>query len=77
MAIAYEIVVTGRPSPMLTAAAEGFEVDAPHPGQVRLRGAVPDQAALHAVLQRLANLRIELVGVHRLTPPSAPSDPPG
>jgi hypothetical protein len=62
----YEIVVTGRGSTLLTTALEGFEVVESDPGETRLVGWVADQGALHARLERLRDLNIELRDVHRL-----------
>ena len=38
------------------------------PAQTVLRGCIPDQAALHGVLQRLHSLGLELVEVRQLPP---------
>ena len=67
MAVRFEIVVRGAPSPLLQAAAAGFVLDVPAEGQLRLIGSVADEAALHGVLQRLTDLRMDLVGVRRLS----------
>lgn len=67
MTATYEVIVTGRASPMLRAATAGFEVDEPEPGKVRVVAQVRDQAALHALLERLADLRLDLLGVRRVS----------
>lgn len=77
VAARYEIVVAGRPGAMVAAAMEGFVVDVPEPGLIRCIGAVADQAALQGVLQRLADLRLELVDVHRLPVGDRTAEGPG
>lgn len=42
------------------------------PAQTVLRGYIPDQAALHGVLQRLHSLGLELVEVRQLSDPELP-----
>jgi len=62
----YEITVNGTIGPVVSAAAEGFEA-APAPlGRSRLVGDVIDQAALHGLLNRLYDLHVEIIDVHRL-----------
>ena len=62
----YELVVRGRLGPRLVTALDGFEVvDVVEEG-TRLRGWLPDQAALHARLGVVADLGMELVSVRRL-----------
>jgi hypothetical protein len=67
-AVRYEIVVAGRAGPALAAALEGFEVDDSAPGETRYVGWIVDQAALHAALERVRDLGIELRRVQRLDP---------
>jgi len=62
----YELVVKGHLGPRLVAAIDGFDVVEEVADQTRLRGWLPDQAALHARLDVLADLRIELVSVRRI-----------
>jgi hypothetical protein len=62
----YEIVVAGDAGPVLLAALDGFELQPGPSGCVRLVGAVPDQGALQGALQRLHNLRVELIEVRRI-----------
>ena len=62
----YEIVVTGHGTNLLTTVLDGFEVVDSEPGETRLVGWVPDQGALHARLERLRDLNIELRDVHRM-----------
>lgn len=62
----YEIVVMGCGRTLLTTALEGFEVVESGEGETRLVGWVADQSALHARLERLRDLNIELRQVHRI-----------
>jgi hypothetical protein len=62
----YEIVVKGRGGAALLAALEGFEPVDSTQGETRLVGWVVDQAALHAILERLRDLNVELREVHRI-----------
>jgi hypothetical protein len=59
----YEIVVKGRVQGTLARALEGFEV-VPGPAcETRFRGCIDDQAALHAVLRRIAGCNLVLSSV--------------
>lgn len=60
----FEIVVTGRLSPTLIAAMDGFEVSRCDLGQTHLVGWVSDQARLYSTLEVLRDLNIELVSVN-------------
>lgn len=62
----YEIVVKGRGGAAVMAALEGFEPVESPAGETRLVGCVVDQAALHAILERLRDLNVELREVHRI-----------
>jgi hypothetical protein len=64
----YELVVRGRLGPRLVTALDGFEVVDVADEGTRLRGWLPDQAALHARLAVIADLGMELVSVRRLDP---------
>ena len=64
----YELVVRGRLGPRLVTALEGFEIVEVVPEGTRLRGWLPDQAALHARLAVMADLGMELVSVRRVDP---------
>lgn len=60
----FEIVVTGRLSPTLIAAMDGFEVSRCDLGQTHLVGWVSDQARLYSTLEVLRDLNIKLVSVN-------------
>ena len=62
----YELVVRGHLGPRLVGAIDGFDVVEEVADETRLRGWLPDQAALHSRLDVLADLRIELVSVRRV-----------
>ena len=61
--VEYELVVRGRIGARTLRALEGFEVIASGPDVTRLRGWLPDQAALHGVLERIRDLGLELISV--------------
>lgn len=68
MSTRFEVVVSGPCSPVLLDVFDGFEQQPEASGRTRLVGTLPDDAALHGALQRLADLRVELIGVRRLDP---------
>jgi hypothetical protein len=61
----YEIRIRGDLGDGIVAALEGFTVEE-RPVETVLHGDVPDQAALHGVLERIESLGIELIEVRRL-----------
>jgi hypothetical protein len=69
----YDIVVKGRVQGTLSRALEGFEVVDAAGGETRFRGFVDDQAALHAVLGRVAGCNLVLTSVRRVDQPVADS----
>lgn len=62
----YEFVVAGSIGPRTVQALELVEVVSSGDGQTRLRGWIADQGALHGVLERMRDLRVELLDLHRL-----------
>jgi hypothetical protein len=62
----YEITVSGVVGPVLLSALEGFEVRPASPGSSCLIGDVVDQAALHGLLNRLQDLRVEILDFRRV-----------
>ena len=64
----YEITVDGVVGPAVLAALDGFEARATTVGRSRLVGEVVDQAALHGILERLEDLHVDIVDVHRVEP---------
>jgi hypothetical protein len=70
----YEITVKGVVGPVLLSALEGFEVRPTGQGSSRLIGDVVDQAALHGFLNRLQDLRVEILDFRRVEEDSCPSD---
>lgn len=62
----YELALRGRIGARLQRAFEGFEVTSSGPDETRLRGWLPDQAALHGVLEQIRNLGLDLIDVHRV-----------
>ena len=63
----YEITVRGRVGPSIAEAFEGLSVSV-SPTQTLLRGQIPDQAALHGVLELIESLGLELLDVRRADP---------
>jgi hypothetical protein len=63
----YELVVRGRIGPRVKRALVGFEVTSSGSDETRLRGWLPDQAALHGVLERIRDLGLELRELHRVS----------
>ena len=66
MSTRYEIVVVGEVGPTVLGALTGFELQPGPSGTSRLIGTVPDPAALQGALNRLTDLRVELVELRRL-----------
>lgn len=64
----YEITVDGVVGPVVLGALDGFQARTTEVGRSRLVGEVVDQAALHGVLERLADLHVDIVDVHRVEP---------
>ena len=62
----YELVVDAVVGPLVVEALEGFEVVEVSEGHSRLVGHVVDQAAFHAMLNRLQDLRVEILDIHRV-----------
>jgi len=58
----YEITFKGEAGARLRAAFEGLDISPQH-GVTVLKGEIPDQAALHGIINRLDSLGLELVDV--------------
>ena len=61
----YEIRIRGVVGPRLAHAFENLEVAT----ETVLRGPLPDQAALHGVIERIRDLGLELLDVRHLDAP--------
>jgi hypothetical protein len=61
----YEITVRGRLGATLVAAFDGLTASA-YKADTVLRGELPDQAALYAVLDRIESLGLELLDIRRV-----------
>lgn len=59
----YKIQVEGELDPMWQCEFEGMEMTCTGTGETQIRGQVPDQAALHAILARIRDLNLKLVSV--------------
>jgi hypothetical protein len=64
----FEIHIKGKLSEATLAAFEGLQYSV-QPIETVLCGPVPDQAALHGLLDRIQSLGLELVEVRRLPEP--------
>jgi hypothetical protein len=62
----YEIRLAGHLDPRWAAWFDGLAVTPQDDGTTVVRGDLPDQAALHGVLQRARDLGIALVSVRRI-----------
>ncbi len=69
----YEIRVSGPVPESLLVETEGLKV-VREPVQTVLRGPVPDQAALHGIINRLQRLGLELIEVRRVGPHATDAD---
>ena len=68
----YEIIVDCEIGPLTAGALEGFEPHRLPGGRTRLVGDVMDQAAFHGLLNRLQDLRLEIVEIQRVEAPDQP-----
>ena len=64
----YEITFVGQAGYAVRAQFDDCEVTV-GPGTTTIRAELPDQGALHGLLQRIANLALELVDLHVVAPP--------
>lgn len=62
----YEMTLDSAVGPLALEALEGFAVVDIVDGQSRLVGDVADQAAFHGMLNRLQDLRLDIIDIHRL-----------
>ncbi len=68
----YEIIVDCEVGPLTAGALEGFEARRLPGGRTSLVGDVVDQAAFHGLLNRLQDLRLEIVEIQRVEAPDQP-----
>ena len=71
----YEIIVDSEVGPLTVGALEGFVAHRLPRGRTSLVGDVVDQAAFHGLLNRLQDLRLEIVEVTRVEPEDQPPAP--
>jgi hypothetical protein len=69
----YEIKVSGRLGEGLAGSFENFDAEV-EPAVTILRGTIRDQSDLHALLEQIQDLGLELVAVQRV---EQAQDPPG
>ena len=62
----YEIRLAGHLDAHWTTWFDGLDVSHQHDGTTVISGLIPDQAALHGVLQRVRDLGLPLVSVNRV-----------
>ncbi len=67
----YEITFTGRADKTLCAQFDDCNVTT-GPDTTTLRAELPDPAALSGLVQQIAGLGLEIIDLHRVTPPYAP-----
>ena len=74
----YEIRLKGHLDPRWGAWFEGLSLSHESDGTTIVRGPVPDQAALHGLLQRVRDVGLPLVSVIRIEPdrPELPANDP-
>lgn len=65
----YEITFTGQAGPVVRAEFDDCEISV-GPATTTLRAELPDQGALHGLLQRISSLRLELLDVSVVAFPS-------
>jgi hypothetical protein len=71
----YEIRLQGHLAGRWTAWFDGLTLTRESDGTTVIRGAAPDQAALHGLLQKVRDTGLPLVSVTQLEP-DAPASPP-
>jgi hypothetical protein len=64
----YEITFTGQAGATLRSVFDDCEVSI-GPGTTTLRAELPDQGALTGLVQRITGLGLEVIKLHRITPP--------
>lgn len=70
----YEIIITGHLDSHWSEWFAGLQVLHLQTGDTLLSGILPDQAALHSLLERVRDLNLTLVSVHCNYPPPTSSD---
>jgi hypothetical protein len=68
----YEIRLTGHLDPRWAVWFDGLSLSRESDGTTTLRGAIPDQAALHGLLQKVRDTGLPLVSVIRIEPVTGP-----
>jgi len=68
----YEITFAGQAGSTLRAEFDDCEVIV-GPGTTTLRAELPDQGALWGLVQRIIGLGLEVIDLHLVVPPPAPS----
>ena len=62
----YEITVQGNLDPKWSDWFDGFTISPGPGGECRLRGSIPDQAALYGILAKISDLGLPLLSVQRV-----------
>ena len=73
----YEIRIQGRLDHRWAAWLDGLDLSQAEDGSTLLRGRVPDQAALHGLLNKLRDINLPLLSVTQVEPDSATTNLPG
>lgn len=74
MAQHYEIRIKGHLDESWADWFDGLVISHEENGETRLSGSIPDQAALHGVLNRLRDLGIQLISVNPVEGGQAPGE---
>ena len=61
----YDIIIEGELHSAWAAWFDGLELQSIPGGLVRISGCLPDQPALHGILERIRDLNLNLVSVQR------------
>lgn len=75
MSVTYEIVLSCAPTERLAAAFPELSSTAGSGGRMTLRGELRDQVELQSILNRAADLGLQIDAVNRIRPPSRPRGP--
>jgi hypothetical protein len=74
--VQYEIRVEGHLGARWAAWFDELTITTAADGTTVLRGSVPDQAALHGLLQKVRDLGIPLISLTRVEASANPAEPP-
>jgi hypothetical protein len=67
MAETYEIKIQGRLDPRWSGWFAGMHITPLENGETLIAGTLPDQAALHGLLERIRDLNLTLISLNRIS----------